>query len=297
MSHHHHHDVNGKRLGLTIFLNVIITAGQVVGGFISGSIALLTDAAHNFSDVLSLVISYVANRLARRKPTLKQTFGFRRSEIIAAFVNSVTLVVIALIIVYEAIGRLFSPEPVSSNWVIWLALLSIVLNGVSVLLIKADAHSNLNMKSAMLHLFSDMMTSIGVLIGGLLMKFYDWYYADAIFAILIAGYLLYLSWEIFNDSLRILMQFTPKHIDVREITSGICGVKGVKNIHHVHCWQLDDHRVIFEGHLDLVADISISEFEIILQEIKAYLGKHGIHHVNIQPEFHTADSKELINQH
>lgn len=295
--HHHHHEVSGTRLAITILLNVLITVGQVIGGIISGSMALLTDAAHNFSDVLSLVISYVANRIAKKRPTLQQTFGYRRSEIIAAFANSVTLIVIALIIIYEAIQRLISPEPIASDWVIWLAIGSIALNGLSVLLIKKDAENNINMKSALLHLFSDMMTSVGVLIGGLLMKFYGWYYADAIFALLIAGYLLYLSWEIFNESLCILMQFTPRNVDVKALSVGINDIKGIKNIHHVHCWQLDDHHIIFEAHVDLVTDMSISEFEIILQEIKSYLQVYGIHHVNIQPEYETSDSKELIHQH
>lgn len=298
MGHHHqHHEVSGTRLGITIFLNVLITIGQIIGGIISGSMALLTDAAHNFSDVLSLIISYVANRVARKKPTLKQTFGFRRSEIIAAFANSVTLIVIALIIVYEAIQRLITPVPIDSDWVIWLALGSIGLNGFSVLLIKRDAEHNINMKSALLHLFSDMMTSVGVLIGGLLMKFYGWYYADAVFALMIAAYLLYLSWEIFNESLCILMQFTPKHINVEEVSAGINQIDGIKNIHHVHCWQLDDHRIIFEAHVDLDSDIAISEFEIILKTINSYLQEFGIHHANIQPEFETADNKELIQAH
>ena len=286
MGHHHHHEVSGQRLGITIFLNVLITVGQVIGGIFSGSMALLTDAAHNFSDVLSLIISYVANKIAKRKPTTKQTFGFRRSEILAAFANSVTLIVIALIIIYEAVSRLFNPVPVGSNWVIWLALL-----------VRKDAHDNINMKSAMLHLFSDMMTSIGVLIGGLLMKYYGWYYADTLFAILIAGYLLYLSWDIFNDSLCILMQFTPKHIDINEISSVLKAIEGVKNVHHVHCWQLDDHRIIFEGHVDLDHDISVSEFEKLLNIIENRLAERGISHCNIQPEYTADDSKALIHEH
>lgn len=298
MAHnHHHHEVSGKRLGITIFLNILITLGQVIGGFISGSMALLTDAAHNFSDVLSLIMSYAANRIAGKKPTIKQTFGFRRSEIIAAFANSVALIVIALFILYEAIQRLVSPVPVASDWVIWLALGSIALNGISVLLVKKDAEHNINMRSALLHLFSDMMTSIGVLIGGLLMKYFGWYFADAILALIIAGYLLYLSWEIFNESLCILMQFAPRHLDVEELSEGINQIKGIKNIHHVHCWQLDDHRIIFEAHVDLEADIAISEFELILNEIKTYLQEFDISHVNIQPEFETSDNKELIQSH
>jgi len=293
--HHHHHEVSGKRLAITIFLNVLITLGELVGGIISGSMALITDAAHNFSDVLSLIISYVANRMAKRKPTAQQTFGYRRSEIIAAFANSVTLIVIALIIFYEAINRLADPIEIKSGWVIIMAGASILLNGVSVLLIKRDAKHNMNMRSAFLHLFSDMMTSVGVLASGLIMKFYNWYYADAIFSMLIASYLLYLSWAIFRDSLRILMQFTPENIDIESISKEISIIAGIRNIHHVHAWQLDDHKIIFEAHIDLDEDISVSQFETKLADIKKILLTNGIDHSNIQPEFNMKDDKALIH--
>ena len=292
---HHHHEVSGKRLGITIFLNVLITVGELVGGIISGSMALITDAAHNFSDVLSLIISYVANRMAKRKPTAQQTYGYRRSEIIAAFANSVTLIVIALIIFYEATNRILNPVEIKSGWVIIMAGASILLNGISVLLIKKDASHNMNMRSALLHLFSDMLTSIGVLTGGIIIKLYNWHYADAIFSILIAAYLLYLSWAIFRDSLRILMQFTPKNIDLDSISKEISSMPGIANIHHVHVWQLDDHKIIFEAHIDLDNDISVSQFEIKLAEIKQVLNNRGIDHINIQPEFSLKDNKDLIH--
>jgi cobalt-zinc-cadmium efflux system protein len=294
--HQHHHDVSGKRLAITIFLNVIITLGELIGGIISGSMALITDAAHNFSDVLSLIISYVANRMAKRKPTAEHTYGYRRSEIIAAFANSVTLIVIALVIFYEAINRLASPVEISSGWVIIMAGASILLNGISVLLIKKDASHNMNMRSAFLHLFSDMLTSVAVLTGGLIMRFYNWYYIDAIFSILIASYLLYLSWAIFRDSLRILMQFTPKNINIGSISKEISAISGITNIHHVHAWQLDDYKIIFEAHIDLEADISVSQFENKLADIKHILLKHGIDHSNIQPEFNMKDNKALIHE-
>lgn len=294
--HHHHHEVSGKRLGITIFLNVLITLGELVGGIISGSMALITDAAHNFSDVLSLIISYVANRMAKRKPTAQQTFGYRRSEIIAAFANSVTLIVIALIIFYEAINRLANPVEIKGGWVIIMAGASILLNGVSVLLIKKDAKHNMNMRSAFLHLFSDMMTSVGVLASGLIVKFYNWYYADAIFSMLIASYLLYLSWAIFRDSLRILMQFTPNNINIESISKEISSVAGITNIHHVHVWQLDDHKIIFEAHIDLDNDISVSQFDTKLTDIKKILLTHGIDHSNIQPEYNVKDNKALIHE-
>ena len=292
---HHHHEVSGKRLGITIFLNVLITIGELVGGIISGSMALITDAAHNFSDVLSLIISYVANRMSKRKPTAEHTFGYRRSEIIAAFANSVTLIVIALVIFYEAINRLASPVEIRSGWVIIMAGASILLNGISVLLIQRDASHNMNMKSAYLHLFSDMLTSIAVLVGGLIMRFYNWYYIDSIFSILIASYLLYLSWAIFRDSLRILMQFTPKDIDVEKISLEIAKIPGIANLHHVHCWQLNDHDYIFEAHIDITEDISLSEFDSKLAAVKEILASHNITHSNIQPEYNVTDNKDLIH--
>lgn len=292
---HHHHTVSGKRLGITIILNVVITIGELIGGLLSGSMALLTDAAHNFSDVLSLIISYFANRLAKRKPTTKQTFGFRRSEIIAAFVNSVSLIVIAIVIFYESIDRIINPVIIEGGWVIIMAGGSILLNGVSVLLIKKDSKHNMNIKSAFLHLFSDMMTSVAVLIGGIVISLYDWYYVDAIFSIMIAVYLFYLSWSIFRDSLRILMQFTPKHIDINKISNEICKIDGIKNIHHVHIWQLDEKTTIFEAHVDLKEDLQVSEFELKLEQIKELLLVHGVNHVNIQPEFNADHSKLLVH--
>lgn len=292
---HHHHTVSGKRLGITIILNVVITIGELIGGLLSGSMALLTDAAHNFSDVLSLIISYFANRLAKRKPTTKQTFGFRRSEIIAAFVNSVSLIVIAIVIFYESIDRIINPVIIEGGWVIIMAGGSILLNGVSVLLIKKDSKHNMNIKSAFLHLFSDMMTSVAVLIGGIVISLYDWYYVDAIFSIMIAVYLFYLSWSIFRDSLRILMQFTPKHIDINKISNEICKIDGIKNIHHVHIWQLDEKTTIFEAHIDLKEDLQVSEFELKLEQIKELLLVHGVNHVNIQPEFNADHSKLLVH--
>ena len=291
----HHHEISGKYLGLSILLNIAISVAQLIGGLISGSMALITDAAHNFSDVLSLVISYIANRLAKRNATIKQTFGFKRSEIIAAFVNSTTLIIIAFIILYNSIELLFTPREIKTDWVIYLAIASIAVNGLSVLFIKKDAKDNLNMKSAYVHLFSDMLTSIAVLIGGLAMKYFQWYSLDAIFSILIAIYLLYMSYGIFKNSLKILMQFTPDGINIDKISAIVESIDGVKNIHHIHIWQINDNEIIFEAHIDLQQDIRISEFENILNTIDEKLHKYNIHHLNIQPEYSYNDIKEKIN--
>jgi len=195
--------LSGNRLLFSIVLNIIITAAQVIGGIVSGSLALISDAVHNLSDVISLIISYVANILSnKKKQTLHQTFGFKRAEIIAAFINSSTLIIIAVFLGIEAVKRLNDPREIASNVVIWLAFIAILGNGLSVLLLRKDANHNLNMKSAYLHLITDMLTSVAVLIGGLLMKYFQVYWLDAVLTIIISIYLLYMSWSIFIDSLK-----------------------------------------------------------------------------------------------
>ena len=291
---HHHQEVSGRNLGFAIVLNVGITFAQAIGGIISGSMALLSDAAHNLSDVLSMVISFLANRLAKREATEKQTFGFRRSEILAALINSATLIIISVIILVEAIQRLVNPEPVSANLVIWLAIAGIIVNGVSALFIRNDSQENMNMKSVYLHLFGDMLISIAVLLGGLVMKYLQWYWTDSVFSIAIAFYLLYMSWGIVRSSLRIIMQFTPEEIDVKRIASEIEKIQGVKNIHHVHVWQINEREMMFEAHIDLSEDMNVSSFEKILHRIKAVLIKYDINHSTIQPEFTVDDKKQII---
>lgn len=292
---HHHHKVSSKNLGFAIILNVFITTAQTAGGLISGSMALLSDAAHNFSDVLSMIISYLANRLAGRQATEKQTFGFRRSEILAAFINSTTLIIISVIILFEAVQRLIEPVPVSAGLVIWLAIAGILVNGVSVLFIRNDSHENINIKSVYLHLFGDMLTSVAVLLGGLAMKYLQWYWTDSIFSMVIAIYLLYMSWGIFRSSLRIIMQFTPEEVDIQKIVTEIGSIKGVNNTHHVHVWQINEHDLMFEAHIDVSEDIKVSDFENILARIKEILHSHEIDHSTIQPEFTVNDNKTVIN--
>jgi len=292
---HRHHEVSGKNLGVAVLLNAGITLAQAIGGIISGSMALLSDAAHNFSDVLSMVISYLANRLSKREATEKQTFGFRRSEILAAFINSATLIIISVIILFEAVQRLITPVPISANLVIWLALAGILVNGISVLFIRNDSHANINMKSVYLHLLGDMLTSFAVLLGGFAMKYLQWFWTDSVFSMAIAVYLLYMSWGIFRSSLRIIMQFTPEEIDIHKIVKEIEAIQGVNNAHHVHVWQINEHDLMFEAHIDVKEDVRVSDFGEILSRIKEVLHRHDIDHSTIQPEFMVDDNKNVIH--
>ena len=295
--HIHKHEVKGNNLILSILLNLLITIAQVIGGIISGSLALISDALHNFSDVLSLVFSLVAHKLSRRKASLNNTFGYKRAELIAAFINAITLIIVAFFLIYEASSRLFHPEPIKSGLVIWLALLGIVVNGGSVLLLKKDSEHNLNMKSAYLHLLTDMMASVAVLVGGLLMKFYGWFWVDSVMTLLIASYLIYVSYDLIKSATKMLMLFTPDYINIKEIVREVHKIKGVNKLHHIHIWHLNDEELHLEAHLDCSEDIKMSEFNIMLEKIETVLyNEFKINHINIQPEFKKEDPKDFIVQ-
>ena len=169
LEHHHHHEVSGKNLFITIILNVIITLSQIIGGILSGSLALLSDATHNFSDVMALLIAWWANKLAAKDATSEKTFGYKRAEILATLFNASVLFGIGVFLIVEAFHKFMHPEVIDSTLVIVLGILSIILNTASVLLVKDDAHDNMNIKAAYLHLLTDVTTSVAVVVGGLLM--------------------------------------------------------------------------------------------------------------------------------
>ncbi|MFS4483464.1 cation diffusion facilitator family transporter [Hyunsoonleella sp. 2307UL5-6] len=296
-AHHHHGDLKGRNLIISILLNIVITIAQVIGGIFSGSLSLLSDALHNFSDVLSLIISYVANRLAKRKASNKKTFGYKRAEILAAFINAATLIIVAILLIVEAVERFQNPQNIKSNLVIWLSLVAILGNGFSVLLLKKDAEVNMNMKSAYVHLLTDMMASVAVLIGGLLMKYYQVYWVDSVLTFAIALYLIWMGWDLLKNSTKVLMLFTPDSIVIQNIVDEINAFDAVKNTHHVHVWQLNEDEIHLEAHIDFNKDISLSQFDSILQDIEALVfKKYDINHVNIQPEYGKDDAKEVIVQ-
>jgi cobalt-zinc-cadmium efflux system protein len=300
MSHNHnhsHHEVKGKNLLFSIVLNIVITVAQVIGGILSGSLALISDALHNFSDVLTLIFSYIANVLSKKKASLNQTFGYKRAELIAAFVNSITLIVVAIYLIFEASDRFSNPQVIKSNLVIWMSVLGIVANGISALMLKKDADDNINMKSAYIHLFTDMMASVAVLVGGILMKIYQIYWIDSVLTLAIAIYLIYVGYDLLKESTKMLMLFTPSNIDIQELVREVHKISGNNKLYHIHVWHLNDHELHLEAHLDCSEDIKMSEFNIVLEKIGAVLlEKFHINHINIQPEFQKEESKDFIVQ-
>ncbi len=295
MSEHHHHNVSGKNLFITIALNIVITIAQIFGGIISGSLALLSDAMHNFSDVLALFIAYFANKLASRPNSKAKTFGFKRAEILAALFNASALIGIAIFLVVEAVDKFMFPKPVNSLWVIGLGLLSIILNAASVLLIKDDAHDNMNIKAAYLHLLSDVLTSVAVVVGGILIYLYQIYWVDPLISIIIAFYLVWASYDLVKESSAILMQFTPKEVNLDELIKTIENEPLIKNVHHIHIWKLSDRQIHLEAHLDFNEDLPISKTNEIIDNLEDKLhDKFQIEHTTFQCEYDRDDKKDKI---
>ena len=291
----HHHEVSGKNLFITIILNIIITLSQIVGGIYSGSLALMSDAMHNFSDVLALLIAYFANRLAARPNNEFKTFGYKRAEILAALFNASVLIGIAIFLIVEAFHKFYHPEPINSIWVIGLGTLSIVLNAASVLLIKDDSHDNMNIKAAYLHLLTDVMTSVAVVGGGILMYYFGLFWVDPLISSLIALYLIWASFGLVRESSAILMQFTPKGIDVEDVVQTIEKEKEIRNVHHIHIWKLDDNQIHLEAHLDFNEDVILSVSNTVIERLEKKLhDTFNIKHTTFQCEYARNDNKKII---
>ncbi len=286
-----------RKLIVAIFFNFFITGSQILGGLISGSLSLLSDALHNLSDVIALSVSLFASLISVKRQTVTKTFGYKRAEIIAAFINSLILIIISVFLGYEAITRLTNIRPITSVWVISMSVLGIVVNWISAKILHADAHENINIKSAYVHLLSDMFTSVAVLVGGLLMYYFNIYWIDSVLTFLIAIYLIYMAVNILLKSVNVLMLFTPSNIILENISSSICSLPEVLNIHHVHVWQLNDKQIHFEAHVDLHENVSLQKVNEILEKIRFILHeKFEIDHVTLQPEFNICDKKDLIIQ-
>lgn len=281
--HHHHGDLKGKNLFITVVLNLFITVAQIIGGVVSGSMALLSDALHNFSDVGALLISYYAAKISKKESNTSRTFGYKRAEILAALFNATVLVGIGIFLIIESVTKFFNPETIESSWVIWLALLSIILNFLSVLLLHKSSKDSLNIKSAYLHLLTDVMSSIALLIGGLCMMFFGWYFLDPLISIAIAVYLIYSSISLIKETVFMLMQFVPENIDVMEIVDAVSKLEGIANMHHVHVWSLSEKDIHLEAHVDFEENINLEAIEDQFEKINAIIKGFGITHITLQP--------------
>lgn len=295
--HNHEHTVEGKRLLITVLLNLVITIAEFIGGIFSNSLALISDAFHNLSDTIAILITYITERVSKKASNEKFTFGYKRIQILAAMFNAVTLIAISVFLIFEAWERFNNPQPIKSVLMMTVAVIGLLANLASVLLLKSHKKGNINIKAAYLHLIGDTLSSIAVIIGGALIYFYEIYWVDPLITVLISLYIIKETYVVLYDTYKILMQQTPSGIEMEEVIAAITKFSEVKGVHHIHLWNLTDQEVHFEGHIDLCKDLKVSDGQQVVDQIQKVLTEtFNIDHITLQLEYDRCDNKDIIHQ-
>lgn len=284
-SHHHHHGGSGDRRVLwAVIVNIVLTVAQIIGGLIAGSLSLIADALHNFSDAISLVIAYGARRVARRPSDAAMTYGYVRAEIVAALINYTTLIVVGLYLVYEALLRFADPQPIEGWIVVAVAGIALVIDIITAMLTFALSKQSMNIRAAFLHNVADALGSIGVIVAGTLILLYDWRIIDPLVTLAIAGYILWQAFAEIGGAIRILMLGTPPDINVEALIAALRQIDGVEGVHHLHVWAISEHQNALDAHI-VVADGAHEEAAAIKQRIRSVLSADfSIHHATLEIE-------------
>lgn len=286
MGHTHAHGTpeSGVRLALVVALNLTITVAEVIGGLISGSLSLLSDALHNLSDGVAVIIAWIAVRLDRRPRSDRYTFGLKRAEVLAAVINAGALVGISIFLFIEAGRRLLHPESIAGGIMVAVASIGLAANVLGTWLLRRGARHNMNLRAAYLHLLSDALSSLGVIAGGLAIHYFGVYWIDPLLTVLIGLYVVRESMDILWRALGVFMLAAPPGLSMASLRETLLSMPGVEGVHHLHLWQLSEHNIHFEGHVE-VADQRLSETTALRRRIEQTLrDQFGINHVTLQIE-------------
>lgn len=282
--HHHHHTSNtGWVLQLSLVATLAFTGFEVFAGFYSHSLALLSDAGHNFTDALALLLAAVGVYLQNRPADHVKTYGYQRAGVIAAFLNASTLIVVSGLIWWEAALRLMHPQPVNERWMTWVAAAALVLNGGIVIALNRGEKSDLNVHAAVVHMLGDAVGAVAIILGAIAMHYTGLTYIDPILSIMLGVFIVYTAWDIIRESLNILLEGLPRGIELRQVTGAMGEVEGVLDIHDLHIWSLGSETHALSCHV-LIEDMPPSASESILKRIQERLCGFGIHHATIQFE-------------
>ena len=295
MGHNHGNTatLTGRRLGLSIGITLLFVLVEAVSGYFSHSLALLSDAGHNLADALALVFSWYGIWIARRPSTAQRTFGYHRVGILAALVNAVSLVIIALLIFWEAFNRLRHPGPIQTTPMIVVALVAILMNTAISLWLKSAARNDLNVRSAYLHMLGDAISAAGVLVAGVIIAIGGTAIADPMVSILIGILILWSSWGILTESVNVLLEAIPKGMDMADVERTISGVHGVLTVHDLHVWTVGSGMVCCSCHV-MVNEQSVRSGENVLRAVTEELQHHfGIAHATIQVEVEGCDPDDM----
>ena len=281
--HDHHHEITSlnKAFIIGISLNLVFVVAEFLAGFWYNSLGLLSDAGHNLGDVASLVLAMLAFRLAKVQPTSRYTYGYKKSTVLVSLLNAVILLVAVGIIIGESVGKLFHPQPVEGDAIAWVAGIGVVINAVTAWLFMKDKDKDLNVKGAYLHMAADALVSVGVVVSGLVIARTGWYVIDPIIGLLIALIIIYSTWGLLRDSLRLSLDGVPVGTDIRKVENAIREVPGVQDVHHLHIWAISTTETALTAHI-VIKDTN--QMETVKHEIKHELEHVGVQHATLEFE-------------
>jgi cobalt-zinc-cadmium efflux system protein len=290
------HGANQRKLFIALLITAIVMIAEIIGGFLANSLALLSDAGHMLTDILSLGLSLAAMKLAQKPPTPSKTFGFYRLEILAAFFNGILLFFMSFYIFNEAYHRLVQPEEIKGLFMLVVAFIGLLANGAGILLLRKSVHTSLNVKSAFFHIVGDTISSGGVILGGMIILYTGWYLVDPLLSIFIGLLILRGAYALIVESIDIFLEATPKDINMEELLDELRKIQGVKEVHHIHLWTITSGINAMSAHV-LIDDRLISTSAHILKEIKSLLrNKYKMEHSTIQFECESCGD-DLLQDH
>ncbi len=305
--HEHHHEHAEAAHGLlderitrgfiiAIGLTAVTLIAELIGGFWTNSLALLSDAAHVFMDLFALALSLAAIRLARFPASDTRTYGWHRAEIFASLINGSTLLLIALGILHEAWGRMLHPEAVKSKEMFIIAIVGLVMNLAAASRLHAHSHDDLNVRSAFLHVIGDAIASVGVIIGGVIMYYTGWFVLDALVSMAIVAIIGFGAIRILRQAGHILLEAVPPHINVKELVGSMRAVEGVNDVHHLHVWSICSHITALSAHIDVAPDYRLRQGEVVGALEQLLERDYHITHTTLQGECSSCLTGPVIQQ-
>jgi cobalt-zinc-cadmium efflux system protein len=296
MTGHHHHgteDISDGVLLWTVIVNLGLSVFEFAAGVFAGSVALMADALHNTNDAAALLIAYIARKIGRKGADKKYTFGYRRAELIGAMIQLTALIVVGLYLVYEAVRRFFAPEPLLGGWIMAAAGVALVVDIVTAWLLWSMSKGSLNVKAAFLHNLTDAGASVAVLLGGAAIYWLEWTWVDPLLTLGIAGYILWMSFGLLKRTASILMEGAPADVDIAEVRRAVEGIDGILDMHHIHLWELDEHRRAIEAHIVIEPASSMRELEALKSQAKErFRERFGIAHSTLEMESESMDCED-----
>ncbi|KRN75532.1 hypothetical protein IV73_GL000013 [Weissella kandleri] len=283
-----------RRYSIATLMNMIITITELVGGMLAGSLALVSDAVHNFTDVISLVIAWVAQLIIGQQENAEKTFGYRRAQVLGAFVNALFLIIVMAFLIVEAVKGFVNPQPIKGTVMLAIAIIGLVANLVTGLMLMGGEH-NINQKAALLHILGDTLSSMGVIFAAVMIYFFNWLWLDPTITLCVACYILYETWPVLVTATNILMEANAS-VDLNDIAQVVEQCPYVRGVHHVHVWQIDEEHLAVSLHVTM-ENQALSDVETSMHAMQKMLGqKYPGMHVTIQPEIDHLDQGLVKNE-